>query len=76
MSMQKVEFEFPDPDSVSKEINVEPAKDVTDITEKPRSLNAHRRKKPLRRSQSSRLRSKTTHRLKTGIESLRSLPRK
>lgn len=38
MSMQKVEFEFPDPDSVSKEINVEPAKDVTDITEKPPKL--------------------------------------
>lgn len=38
MGMQKVEFEFPDPDNVSKEINVEPAKDLTDITEKPPKL--------------------------------------
>lgn len=38
MAMQKVEFEFPDPDKVSKEIEVEPAKDVTDITEKPPKL--------------------------------------
>lgn len=38
MGMQKVEFEFPDPDKVSKEIEVEPAKDLTDITEKPPKL--------------------------------------
>lgn len=38
MPMEKVEFEFPDPDKVSKEIEVEPAKDVTDITEKPPKL--------------------------------------
>ena len=38
MPMQKVEFEFPDPEKVSKEIEVEPATDVTDITEKPPKL--------------------------------------
>ena len=38
MSMQKVEFEFPDPDSVSKEIEIEPASGKTDITEKPQKL--------------------------------------
>ena len=38
MAFQKVEFEFPDPDKVSKEIDVEPAKDVTNITEPPPKL--------------------------------------
>jgi len=45
MAMQKVEFEFPDPDKVSKEIEVEPAKDLTDITEKPPKLERTEAKK-------------------------------
>jgi len=35
MPFQKVEFEFPDPEKESAEIEIEPATDVTDITEKP-----------------------------------------
>lgn len=35
MPFQKVEFEFPDPEKETTEIEIESAKDVTDITEKP-----------------------------------------